>query len=249
MRVASVLSRKDSSHYVSIITSCIAGCTATNWALLQLSRRSVKIHNCDFVLLLILTHICIYTTGYFVGVTFSLIGYVSIPTDGSGRVLITDINPNGDNDEDALICRSEIDTFTTNFGNWYLHPTEISTDDGDRINPDNNGNSDRGWLRNRGLDSGHRLVRLRRRDSATALEGVLTCDIIGDNNTPRALGIHYPSESLYIRMYNNNIQLGSKVIYVAISQSSIKLIDKVVDVYHRSIAIHNHTFWRYCCIY
>ena len=127
--------------------------------------------------------------------TFSLTGYDSIPTDGSGHVLITDINPNGDNNEDALICRSEIDYFTTNGGNWFLDPTEMSTDDGDRINPDGNGNTDRGWRRNRNIDSGHQLVRLRR-DSATALEGVFTCDIPGDINTPRSVGVYYPSKLL-----------------------------------------------------
>ena len=128
------------------------------------------------------------------GVTFSLTGYDSIPTDGSGHVLITDINPTGDNNEDALICRSEIDTFTTNGGNWFLDPTEINTDDGDRINPVN-GNTDRGWLRNRGLDSGYRLMRLRR-GSATAEEGLFTCHIPDDDNTPRSVGVYYPSESL-----------------------------------------------------
>ena len=124
--------------------------------------------------------------------TFSLTGYDSIPTDGSGRVLITDINPIGDNDEDALICRSEIDTFTSYGGlitNWYLHPTEMSTDDDDRLmTPD-----PRGWRRNRALDSGHQLVRLRR-ISATPEGGVFTCDITGDENTPRSVGIYYPSE-------------------------------------------------------
>ena len=123
--------------------------------------------------------------------TFSLRGNDPIPTDGSGRVLITDINPTGDNNEDALICRSETDGFTTtNFNaQWYLDPTGMSTDDGDRIvNPD-----PRGWNRNRGLDSGHLLVRLRR-VSATAEEGVFTCTIPGDNNTPRYLGIYHPSE-------------------------------------------------------
>ena len=79
--------------------------------------------------------------------TFSLRGDNSIPTDGSGRVLITDINPDGDNNEDALICRSEIDTFTSYGGlttNWFLHPTEMSIDIGDRIvSPD-----PRGWGRN-----------------------------------------------------------------------------------------------------
>ena len=58
--------------------------------------------------------------------TFTLRGN-SIPTDGSGRALITDINPNGDNDEDALICRSEEDIST--IGDWFLHPTEMSIDE------------------------------------------------------------------------------------------------------------------------
>ena len=141
-----------------------------------------------------------------VGVTFSLTGYDSIPTDGSGRVLITDINPDGDNNEDALICRSQIDTFTSTGGggtNWFLHPTEMSTDEGD---PDDNNDygdrivGDRGWRRNRGLDSGHRLVRLRRYPATTAEEGVFTCHIPGDDDTPRSVGVYYPSESL--RMYN-----------------------------------------------
>ena len=119
---------------------------------------------------------------------FSLTGYDSIPTDSSRHILITDIR---NNDEDALICRSERNNFTSNAGDWYLDPTERSTDTGDRIvSP-----YPRGWTRNRGLDSGHRLVRLRR-GSDTAEEGVFTCDMPGDIDTPRALGIYYPSESL-----------------------------------------------------
>ena len=52
----------------------------------------------------------------------------SIPTDGSGRVLITDIT---DNNEDVLICRSEKPL--SSVGDWYLHPTEMSNDTDDRI--------------------------------------------------------------------------------------------------------------------
>ena len=55
----------------------------------------------------------------------------SIPTDASEYVLITDINPSGDNDQDALICRSEAPT--TENGNWYFHPTQMTTDERDRI--------------------------------------------------------------------------------------------------------------------
>ena len=67
------------------------------------------------------------------GVTFSLRGD-SIPADGSARVLITDINPNGDNNEDALICTSERDTSVIDGPtDWFLHPTEMSTSGDDRI--------------------------------------------------------------------------------------------------------------------
>ena len=137
--------------------------------------------------------------------TFSLRGN-SIPTNGNGRVLITDINPTGDNDEDALICRSEIDTFTSSVGlgtNWYLHPTGMSTDEDDWIAP----LDPRGWNRNRALDSGHRLVRLRR-TSATAEEGVFTCTIADDINTPRALGIYYPSEFSDVHYFREEVGLG-----------------------------------------
>ena len=125
--------------------------------------------------------------------TFSLNG-ISIPTDGSGRVCVTTI---GDNDEDALICRSG-KAISSN-GNWYLHPTEMSTDNGDPNNPIDHGDrivgiADRGWSRNRAIDSeGHRLVRLRR-VSATAEEGVFTCHIPGDFGSPVSVGIYYPSE-------------------------------------------------------
>ena len=62
--------------------------------------------------------------------TFSLRENDSIPTDGSGRVLITDISYKGDY---HLICRSERNV--SSGGDWFLHPTEMSTDDDDRIDP------------------------------------------------------------------------------------------------------------------
>ena len=68
-------------------------------------------------------NICIHA-----GVTFSLTDHDPIPNYNSGSVLITDI---GGNDGDALICRSEIPT--TGIENWFLHPTQISTDVNDRI--------------------------------------------------------------------------------------------------------------------
>ena len=130
---------------------------------------------------------------HFPGVTFSLKGN-SIPTNGS-RVLITDINPNGVNNEDALICRSESTiSGLSGTGDWYLHPTRASTNPDDRIaSPP----ADRGWLRNRGIDTeSHRLVRLRRA-SDTAEEGVFTCHIPGDIGTSESASviIYYASES------------------------------------------------------
>ena len=135
-------------------------------------------HNCSIILI--------------TAVTLSLRGE-SIPTDGSGRFVITDINPDGDNDVDALICLSELALSTG--GNWYLHPTQQTSDVSDKIQSIDS----RGWLRNRDLiTDGRRLVRLRRYDSVAsggrALEGVFTCDIAGDTNTPVHVGIYYPSE-------------------------------------------------------
>ena len=58
--------------------------------------------------------------------------------------------------------------------------------------------NDRGWSRNRdGGSEGRRLVRLRR-VTDTAEEGVFTCNIPGDINTPRYLGVYYPSELLCV---------------------------------------------------
>ena len=134
-----------------------------------------------------------------IGVILHLRG-VPITTDGSGRIVITDINPDG-NIEDALICQSELALSTG--GNWFLHPTQQTTDDGDRIGNANTGNDPRGWIRNRaalimGIMGTFQQVRLRRDDSIAsggrALEGVFTCDIPGDTNTPVSVGIYYPSE-------------------------------------------------------
>ena len=131
-----------------------------------------------------------------IAVTLSLRGN-SIPTDGSGRIVITDINPDGnpDNLEDALICQSELSLSAR--GEWYLHPNQQTTENSDKIQSYDS----RGWRRNRGLiDGHHRLARLRRDDYAAmgdndrALEGVFTCHIPGDTNTPVSVGIYYPGE-------------------------------------------------------
>ena len=130
-----------------------------------------------------------------IGVILSLSNN-SIRTDGNGRIDITDINPDGVNNEDALICQSEL-VLSVN-ADWFLHSTQQTNDGSVRINnPDS-----RGWRRNRAtIHGGRRLVRLRRDDSVAmgnndrALEGVFTCDIPGDTNTPVHVGIYYPSES------------------------------------------------------
>ena len=80
---------------------------------------------------------------------------VSIPTDGSGRLLITDIRlRNGQSstsNEDALICRSsrgvaELRTHHR-FNDWYLDPELVETNttlvSGRKID-------ERGWTRNKG---------------------------------------------------------------------------------------------------
>ena len=131
-----------------------------------------------------------------IGVTLSLRGD-SIPNDGSGRIVITDINPTGDNNEGALLCLSEV--FVD--GDWFLHPTQQTTDIYNRIASSDS----RGWRRNRDnifiSPTQYRVVRLRRDDNAAmgdndrALEGVFTCHIPEDTNTPVSVGIYYPSES------------------------------------------------------
>ena len=112
---------------------------------------------------------------------------------------MTDINPSEDNnDEEGLICVSELSTYEASLGerNWYLHPDELSTNVSDRIvSPP----ADRGWHRNRDTDSeGHRLVRLWK-ESLSAEEGVFTCLITGAFNIPISVGIYYPSESCIVR--------------------------------------------------
>ena len=160
------------------------------------------------LVLLIIRHYKYYSG--VLGVTLSLRGN-SIPTDGSGRIVITDINPYGENDEDALFCQSEV-SFSGINGNWFLHPsqqtTQLTFNGSVRIENDDL----RGWRRNRDVVDGRRLVRLRRDDSIAsggrALEGVFTCDIPGDSNTstPVSVGIYYPSESIYnYALYTNNI--------------------------------------------
>ena len=132
------------------------------------------------------------------GLQFYLTGYDSIPTDGSGRILTADIGLNDysttADDAGALLCQSDV-LPTPGSGDGYLHPTQLSTAEDNRIQS----TDDRGWSRNRGTDSYyHRLVRLKRHCIITAEEGVFTCHVVGDSITPVSVGIYYPSELILL---------------------------------------------------
>ena len=132
----------------------------------------------------------------------------SIPTDGSGSLLITDISlhnrQTSTSDEEALICRSSRNVGELRssyiFAVWYLDSevnTTTNTVTGERISE---GSDDRGWTMNRDRvcvygegRSFHRVVRLKR-VSETALEGKFTCQIPNDSNNNKSLLILYPSE-------------------------------------------------------
>ena len=135
-----------------------------------------------------------------IGVTLSLRGN-SIPTDGSVRIVITDINPDGDNDnlEDVLICQSDEPTSVN--GDWFLHATHQTTQHTNDGSIRIESTDPRGWRRSRTQGTGHihRTVTLRRDDSVAsegrALEGVFTCDFPRDANVPASVGIYYPSKA------------------------------------------------------
>ena len=130
---------------------------------------------------------------------------VSIPTDGSGGLLITDIilhnGQSNTSDEGALICRSSEDIGTLRTilgaGDWYLDPelgdTTTTLSSGRRIS----GSSDQGWTRNRDRENSsgryHLVLRLKR-VSETAVEGKFRCHIPNDSNNNRSLLVVYPSE-------------------------------------------------------
>ena len=127
----------------------------------------------------------------------------SIPTDGSGRLLITDVSiHNGiisESDEYALICHADKllnvePRISPGTGDWYLDPNVSETPanivSGQRIITEDN----RGWTRTRNsLTLPHRLVRLKR-VSETAVEGKFICNISGDINNIKFLLLLYPSE-------------------------------------------------------
>ena len=114
-------------------------------------------------------------------------GYTNIPTDGSGRILITNIGFSNQSDNLALICRT---TSNPTGGDYYLHPSMQTTDDNYAIQS----TDPRGYRRNRGT----RIVRLRR-DSATTnwTEGVATCRFHGVTDPIISVGVYYSSKSHY----------------------------------------------------
>ena len=129
---------------------------------------------------------------FYLGATLTLRGD-SIPTNSN--ILITNINPttheNPTNTE-ALLCLSELPQNNVMIGDWYLHPTQQSTEEEDRIR---SGVIEQGWFRNRAVSGDGRIVRLHKK-YFDAGEGVFTCHFAGDKNTPTSVGIYYPSESV-----------------------------------------------------
>ena len=109
-----------------------------------------------------------------------------IPVDGSGRILITDI---GYNSTSALNC-SSLDVGAQE-GIWYLHPDAKTNLFNFAIN-----HSPRGWYENRD----YHAVRLWRDSGTIAEEGVFTCNIVGDRNTPVTVGIYYNSKSMTVEI-------------------------------------------------
>ena len=99
----------------------------------------------------------------------------NIPHDGSGRILITNINPTGSN-SDTLTCHYGI----FEDGDWYIWNDKIDE------------TYSRGWSTYafRSPTTGQTQLGLRR-VSATAEEGVFTCRISNDSIS---VGIFYPSK-------------------------------------------------------
>ena len=122
-----------------------------------------------------------------------------IPTDCSGRLVITDISlthgQTQTSNDSALFCHATKDLTIVrdiHIGDWYLEP-EVTTVMGERID----GGNDRGWTRERGsvnvIGIQYRQVRLKRVSEA-AVEGKFTCHIPRDSNNNKYLLILYPSE-------------------------------------------------------
>ena len=152
-------------------------------------------------------------------------GYSNIPTDGSGRILITDIGFSNQLDEQALVCRTNTPNPTT--ANYYLHPS-MQTTDGNYVIQSTD---PQGYRRNKDLANG--LMRLKRDSSTTNwTEGVLTCIFHGVSDPPISVGVYYSSESHY-NLY---------VLYVTISECSPCLCSKSVFIYVYCVCLYIHIY-------
>ena len=118
-------------------------------------------------------------------------GYTNIPTDGSGRILITNIGFDNQSDDQALICMNNTPNPTGS--DYYLHPSMQTTDANYVIQS----TDPRGYRRNR--YPRNEIVRLRRESYYTTswTEGVVTCRFQGITDPPISVGVYYPSESHY----------------------------------------------------
>ena len=120
-----------------------------------------------------------------------LLNNISIPTDGSGRILVTDIKFKV---PEVLICRSEAPI--AGHIDWYVDPEDESATsiaDADKIG----GNDFRGWVTKRIVMKSERYQRVTlKRVSDTAVEGRFTCSIPKDSDSPRGLLFLHPSESI-----------------------------------------------------
>ena len=130
-------------------------------------------------------------------------GYTNIPTDGSGRILITDIGAS--KGKQALICHTDTPSNPSG-SDYYLHPSMQTTLEGDRIQSDDQ----RRWQRNRDLPNG--IMKLGRNIGATSwTEGVFTCQFFGTNDSPISVGVYSPRELyciiLYIKKYWCSLKL------------------------------------------
>ena len=125
----------------------------------------------------------------------------SIPTDGSGRFLITDLNivtTNGANESNAVLC--SLPGSSSRNSDWYVHPDSRTTNDGFRVEDIRMSDND-GWGRNRGDG----VVRLWRNED-NALEGVFTCRFPDANPNTVHLGMYYRSKLYYICTSSLHVQ-------------------------------------------
>ena len=97
----------------------------------------------------------------------------------------------GTDDDDALICQSNVSAVSSGTGNWFLHATDSSIENEDRIES----MDPRGWARSRDdTQNGHRLVILKRRNVNRIMEGVFTCNVGGSGYNSVSVGIYHPSK-------------------------------------------------------